>query len=304
MAVLSILFLGVAVASLAWIVLDILTRERFVDPREGRFEEERRAELRAGSQTYLWMEPAIDEIAASFAPRTPAMLQVLDQTGRDLVAAGERLRWRPAEYLAARRVEAILAGLVAAAFGWLLGGASMAVIFAPLGFFGFEQLSRRALLSHALRRRIQLKRRFAAAIDLMALMMEVGSGFQEALSVAAKESAEHPLGYELTLVERDIRHGKLTKDCLRDFAKRVQEDDINEIVASIVEGIELGTPLASIFRTQADQMRQKRSKWAEMAAQESQVLLVFPAMVIMVACLLTVAAPFVLSVLDISGGQS
>jgi hypothetical protein len=42
-------------------------------------------------------------------------------------------------------------------------------------------------------------------------------------------------------------------------------------------------------------MRRKRSQWAEKLTQEAQVTLVFPAMIIMVGCLILVAAPFLLT---------
>jgi tight adherence protein C len=68
-------------------------------------------------------------------------------------------------------------------------------------------------------------------------------------------------------------------------------------MAAIIEGEALGTPLADTMRTQAEQIRLKRSQWAEKAAEESKVALVFPAMIIMVACLAIVVAPFILGAL-------
>lgn len=105
----------------------------------------------------------------------------------------------------------------------------------------------------------------------------------------------------MALVRRDINMGK-RDDALRNFARRVQDDDVAEFVAGVIEGEKLGTPLAQIFRVQAEQMRQKRSQWAEKAAAESEVALVFPAMLIMVACLIIVAAPFVLTAIFNPGG--
>jgi pilus assembly protein TadC len=66
---------------------------------------------------------------------------------------------------------------------------------------------------------------------------------------------------------------------------------------ALIEGQQLGTPLADILQTQANQMRQKRTQWAEKASAESEVALVFPAMLIMLGCLILIAAPFVLSAL-------
>jgi tight adherence protein C len=142
---------------------------------------------------------------------------------------------------------------------------------------------------------VVIKRRFSAAIDLMSLMMEVGASFPQALETVNRESQGHALGEELERIVKDIELGRPRKSALEDFAHRVADDDVSELVFAVVEGEELGTPMASILQSQAEQMRKKRSQWAEKAAEESQVALVFPAMIIMVACLITVAAPFVLN---------
>ena len=66
------------------------------------------------------------------------------------------------------------------------------------------------------------------------------------------------------------------------------------MVFAINKGEELGTPLSAILRDQAEQMRLKRSQRGEKAAAEAQVNIVFPGMVVMIACLLVVIAPIVL----------
>ena len=288
---------GLATASLLYILADILLRPRVVDRELGVFEEQRRVKLRAQNATYRWFEPWIDQLARGFQGRDAAQLTGL---AKGLVLAGLP-GWRPTEYLATRRIEAILAAVGAGIFGWALGGWLLVLPMAVGGFMLYEQMSQRLIASKAIRRRITIKRRLAAAIDVMALMMEVGGGFQDSLQVAAEESKGTPLGDELALVQRDIDMGRLRKEALREFAERVDDEDVSEIVMALVEGEELGTPLADILRTQAEQMRQKRTQWAEKAAEESQVALVFPAMLIMLACLITVVAPFILGAFQSSG---
>jgi tight adherence protein C len=292
------LLLGLAVAGLAWAITEVATAPRNIDPQLGRFEDDRRRAIRQVNRAYRWFEPWVDELTVGIERRDHR----LDQFQRELVASGERAPWRPAEFLATRRIESVVVAATSAALGWIVGGVVYAVVLAAAGYWGYNWMSRRSVKRNALRRRIQLKRRFAAAIDLMSLMMEVGGAFQESLEVAAAESAGHPLGDELNSVLRDLKMGKIRKDALREFAARANDDDISEVVMALVEGEELGTPLAKILRIQADQMRQKRSQWAEKAAEESQVALVFPAMLIMLACLMTVVAPFILAAINDPGG--
>jgi tight adherence protein C len=137
----------------------------------------------------------------------------------------------------------------------------------------------------------------AGAIDLLTLMIEVGGNFQESLQMVAERLQTTPLGSELNKIISDTAAGTPRREALRGFAERVDDDDARELVFAIVQGEELGTPLAAILRRQANQMRQKRSQWAEKAAEEAQVNIVFPAMVIMVACLIIVAAPFIINAL-------
>ena len=290
------MFLGVS--GVAWVLVSIILQPRRVDAKLGRFEIDRRQRVRSASKTYQLFEPWIDELAGPIERSS----KKLNEISQNLAASGINVPWNPAEFLATKRVEALGAACIGALFGWFWSDWSSAAMMAVFGFFAYEFMARRLLKSNAVRRQIKVKRRFAAAIDLMALMMEVGSGFQEALNVAADEARGNPLGDELAIVRRDLTMGK-REDALRNFAKRTQDDDIAEVVLAIIEGEQLGTPLAKIFRVQAEQMRQKRSQWAEKATAESEVTLVFPAMLIMIACLILVAAPFVLTAIFDPGGK-
>jgi tight adherence protein C len=147
------------------------------------------------------------------------------------------------------------------------------------------------------------KRRLPFAVDLMALMMEAGAGFQDALRTAVTENSKHPLGEELSLVLRQSDLGEQRSKALESFQQRIADPDVRELVAAINRGEELGTPLSSILRTQADQMRLKRSQWGEKAAAEAQVSMTFPSMLIMIACLLLVLGPFVLPAISQMRGR-
>lgn len=292
MSLLATLLMALSLAGLTFVLLDIIVRPRYVDENLGRFEVNRRERVRENSTTYRLFEPWVDELAALFG--RGGKTKQSETIQQYLVASGAQAPWTPAEFLATKRIEAIGAAIFGALFGGLMGGINLAVIFGIGGFFVYEMLARRLLKSTAIRRQIRLKRRFAAVVDLMALMMEVGAGFQESLGVATDESKGTPLGDELSIVRRDLSMGK-REDALRNFANRTRDDDIEEVVMAVVEGEALGTPLAKIFRVQAEQMRQKRTQWAEKASAEAEVSLVFPAMLIMVACLILVAAPFLLT---------
>jgi len=95
-------------------------------------------------------------------------------------------------------------------------------------------------------------------------------------------------------VLRQISLGRPRNETLQALDERLQDDDVSEMVFAINKGEELGTPLSAILREQAEQMRLKRSQRGEKAAAEAQVNIVFPGMVVMIACLLVVIAPILL----------
>ena len=291
-----IVMTGAAFAALAYLLSDLMTRPRLIEARSGRFEVERREQLRIDSPVYRWMEPWVDELAGTNRSNGATM----ESIRKNLVLAGASTPWKPEEYLAVKRIEGILVGLSLGLLGTAIGGMSMAAGFAAAGMIGYPFACQTSLAGDAKRRQIKLKRRFAASIDLMALMMEAGAGFPESLTKAAEEAKGHPLGKELAIVRRDINMGK-GYDALKAFADRTQDDDVGEVVMAVLEGEKNGTPLSTTLKKQADQMRQKRSQWAEKAAAEAEVALVFPAMLIMVGCLIIVAAPFILTAIFTPG---
>ena len=91
--------------------------------------------------------------------------------------------------------------------------------------------------------------------------------------------------------------GRTRNEALEHFAERVHAEEVSEIVMAIVKGEELGTPLASVLRTQSDALLLRRSQWAEKAAADAQVRIVVPGMLVMIACLIIVLAPFLLPLL-------
>lgn len=285
------LAVGGAVTSLAWIILSLLTAPRVVPPELGRFEETRRRQLRQASATYRLAEPWVDEMIGWGRDWSTRMVARLRQ---DLPASGRHAAWHPEEYLATRQIEGLLWGVGSLAITCLLWSPTTAVLVSGAVAVLYVGLAAGEVSKRAERRRHQIRRRFASTFDLVSLMLAVGSNFQQALATVAQESAGHPLGQELERMLQDTEMGRLRGEALQAFSDRLADDDVREMMTGVIEAEKLGTPMAEILQTQVEQMRQKRIQWAEKESEESKVRLVFPAMVIMIACLVIVAAPFIL----------
>ncbi|MEX2092222.1 MAG: type II secretion system F family protein [Pirellulales bacterium] len=283
---------GLAVGHFCWQLLALLTypRDRLGDSHP--FELQRREELRAGNMIYRWFEPLVDEIVPIIGRRRR---EAMDALQRYLIAGREKLPWRPEEFLAVKWLEALMAGGVLFLILWLAGWGRTAVVLGAIVTVVYGAVMPKTVRDRAKRRLARMRMRLPFAVDLIALTMEAGGGFQECLQTAVVENGKnHPLTEELSEVLRQIALGRPRNEALSALQERLQDDDVSEMVFAINKGEELGTPLSAILRDQADQMRLKRSQRGEKAAAEAEVNIVFPGMVVMIACLLVVIAPIVL----------
>jgi tight adherence protein C len=272
-------------------MMSYATKLRTTDPEQSRFEEARRAQLRSKSPIYLLFEGVIGEFAEQAERRQPAIVKLV---AADLATAREFAAWNAPDYLGFVKVRAILWGCLIAAVGWLLWGGIFAAACGAAGYWIAERLQRADLAKRAAKRRRAIKRRFVNSLELLAIVMEVGGTFPEGVRSLVEEMRGHPLGIELEEVLRNLEAGKTLEDALEQFGARINDEDVTEFVYAVKKSHELGTPLAGTLRIQSEQMRLKRVQWAEKASEQAKVSIVFPAMLIMLACLLIVAAPFVL----------
>lgn len=287
------LCLGLACGGFSYALLSVISARRSTSTAGWSFEGQRRQTLREHDAAYRWFEPLIDDLAARAAAWNPARL---DKIRHDLTAADERLPWQPEEVIAVKLLESVMASLVCAGLGGYLAGVPGAIGLGVIGAWGWQELRIKQIGDRARARMHALKKRLPYAVDLMALMMEAGATFLESVRTVVRENQRHPLGEELGKVLRELELGRTRREALEAFEARIADDDVSELTFAIIKGEEFGTPLSHIFRSQADQMRLKRSQWAEKAAADAQVKIVFPGMIVMTACLLIILAPFLLSV--------
>lgn len=253
-------------------------------------EQDRRRRLREGDDQYDKFEVLVDELAEEFG-KVPASAQ--ERLRVDLTFASN-LPWRPAEYKANAAVKGMLVGYMLFGLIGLFIDPVLGLITGGLLGFLIYMAQSRGVSDIAFRKRWKFKKRLPFAVDLMALMLQAGAVFVEALRTVTKESRNHPLGDELQKVLNETEMGRPRRESLESMDKRVNDPDLSELVFAVNRGEELGTKLSDIFSNMASTMRLKRSQWAEKAAGQAQVMIVFPGMLTMLACLLVVTTPFVL----------
>lgn len=283
--------MGAAVLVLTRMVLAALSSEDLAQVDQWQYDVTRINELRRVSPIYRYFQPLIQMLARV---NRRVFRDQLPEMGRQIQASGLPRFWTAAEYLARIEVISLLLAPVYIYFcvEWM-GPIGIITAFAATVLTGF--VLRRRLASRANYRLFRIKRRLPFLLDLMTLLMEAGSTFLQALAEAVDEFRDHPLGVEFGRVLAELSMGKSRSEALESLRERLSDDEITSIVGSIIQGENLGTPLALLFRTQADVLRIKRSQRAETMAGEAGVKMLMPAVLVMAATVLIILGPFVLA---------
>lgn len=281
--------IAAAVAAVAWLFTGILVTQR-PSPAD-RYERVRVGQLRQSSSTFRWFEPLIVELKSWYPSYETDQEFGL---AHSLSNSPGLKRWSTQEFRATKAIEACLAAVAIFLFIAPTGFFTLAIVLALLVLVGYPVLASRSVCNEQRRRLKILRLRMPMVVDQLALMMEAGGNFEESLRTITDEDASHPLNQELSAVLHEIDAGRTRREALLEFKERLPDADISELVFAITKGEELGTPLSSILSDQAEQMRLKRSQWGEKAAAEAEVQIVFPGMLVMIACLIVIIAPILL----------
>lgn len=289
-ALISMMF-GLAVFLFAWTIWRTLATDDLTQENEWRYDVNRINELRRVSPFFRTLQPLVQAFARF---NRGAFVEQLPEIGREIQAAGLARFWTAEEYLARIEIQALmLLPLYVYASTQVMGpaGIVMAIMFTILTGY----LLRRRLRNMARYRLVLIKRRMPFLLDLVTLLMEAGSTFLQALKEGVDEFREHPVGVEFGRVLGELNMGKGRTAALESMRDRLHDDEITGIIGAIIQGEQLGTPLARIFRTQADVLRLKRSQRAETLAGEAAVKMLLPGILIMASTVLVILGPFMLS---------
>lgn len=153
-------------------------------------------------------------------------------------------------------------------------------------------------------RKRQIFEAFPDALDLMVVCVEAGLGLDAAIAKVGEEigKASSALGEEFRIVNLELRAGLTRDQALRNLALRTGVEDIDALVAMLIQSDKFGTSIADALRVHADGMRTKRMLRAEEAAQKLPVKLVFPVVfLIFPALFLVLLGPSILTLARMFG---
>lgn len=134
-----------------------------------------------------------------------------------------------------------------------------------------------------LARRIESRQReifesFPDATDLMLVCVEAGLGLDAAIIRVSEEMRlkSQVLADELHLVTLELRAGSTKEQALKNLAMRTGVEEVDSLVAMLVQAERFGTSIGDSLRVYADELRTKRRLRAEEAAAKIPLKLLFP----------------------------
>jgi tight adherence protein C len=185
--------------------------------------------------------------------------------------------------------------LVGAALSGLGVAVFLALAFGAGGFIAPDT----AVSAKARARRERIRGELPDALDLLAVSVEAGLGFDSALAKLT-EHMEGPLTEEFSLTLSEIRIGESRHDALKRFSERVGVPEVASFTRSIIQADQLGTSLSRILRVQAADTRLRRQAAAEEKAMKAPIKMLFPTVLfIFPAMFLVILGPAFLNLAEI-----
>jgi tight adherence protein C len=217
-----------------------------------------------------------------------------------LLSAGLANKIQPKSFLALKGAAAG-GGLF---FGFLLGVGSspmsallFALMFAAVGFFGPDF----AVSMRARSRKERVRAELPDALDLLAVSVEAGMGFDGAIAKLT-EHMDGALAEEFGLTLGEMRVGESRQEALKKMADRIDTPELSAFVRAIIQADQLGISLGRILRVQAADTRLRRQAAAEEKAMKAPIKMLFPTvMFIFPAMFLVILGPALLGLSKIFG---
>lgn len=199
-----------------------------------------------------------------------------EQVHAQLVHAGLQGRFRAEEIISLRVLGAVvglLLGIVNVGTGTIGGGTGL-LLLVLLPVVG-AQVPKSWLERKVEERRDAIRRDLPDTLDLMAISVEAGVGFEGALGVVC-DNFDSPLANEFARTLREMELGLPRREALQNLKKRTEVPELSNFVLTLTQADALGMPVGRVLKTAADEMRTKRQQWAREKAAKLPVKILFP----------------------------
>lgn len=152
------------------------------------------------------------------------------------------------------------------------------------------------------KREDRMRKDIADALDLLAISVEAGLGFDAALSRVARNT-DGPLAAEFARILQEMQIGKGRSEAMRAAGERTNVAELRGFVTAMVQADAFGIPIGQVLRVQSKEMRVKRRQLAEEMAQKVPVKILFPLMLFILPTLfIVVMGPAAISAMESFSG--
>lgn len=150
-------------------------------------------------------------------------------------------------------------------------------------------------------RQKEIQKYLADAIDILAISVEAGQGFDGALSTLSARK-HNALTYEFDRFRLEVQAGKGRREAFRDLALRTGVEDLSAFVTAMIQADQLGIGIAQVLRTQSEELRIKRRQRAEERARQAPIKMLFPLIFLMFPSLfIVILGPAVPQIMSFGG---
>jgi len=241
--------------------------------------------------------PATTSLAGLVLRLNPRV--TLESSAARLLAAGMSRKITPTAFLAMKAA----GGLVGGVFGFAVGVAAVGPVAAfPLAFglgaVGF--IAPGFIVSmRGRKRKEQIRSQLPDALDLLAVSVEAGLGFDGAVAKLT-EHMDGALAEEFSLTLGEMRIGESRHDALKKLAQRAAAPEVASFCRAIIQADQLGISLGRLLRVQAAESRLKRQAAAEEKAMKSPIKMLFPTVIfIFPAMFIVILGPAMLNLMEL-----
>ncbi len=243
------------------------------------------------------LAPGVARLARITLKLNPRM--TVETVEGKLLSAGLARKVTPTAFLATKAGLAIGGLFFGVVMGSSVGGPLAAFPFAFLcTFIGFA-LPGMVLTMKIRSRREALRIQLPDALDLLAVSVEAGLGFDGAIAKLT-EHLDGPLVEEFTLTLNEMRIGESRHDALKKLSERAAAPEVGHFTRAIIQADHLGISLGRILKVQAADTRERRQAAAEEKAMKAPIKMLFPTVLfIFPAMFLVILGPAMLTINEI-----
>ncbi|MDH5225476.1 MAG: type II secretion system F family protein [Actinomycetota bacterium] len=209
-------------------------------------------------------------------------LDTRDRVAKKLLLAGGPAGWD---------AERVLAFKVIGAVCGVFGGFVLSTVLQPAPFISIVAIALLAFVGFVLpdsvlNRRVEERQKeilktLSDTLDLLTISVEAGLSLNAAIAQVV-QNVPGVLSAEFARMLQEIQLGVPRSEAFRHLADRTDVDELNGFALAMIQADVFGVSIASVLRTQAQQLRIKRRQAAEAKAQQTPVKIVFP----LVLCIL------------------